>query len=272
MNTEGSLVLAIAVGFLFQGCVSASKHERLQRDYDRTATELSDCKKLGAADGLEIRDQENKIHDSEVVIKDLESRLGSTASAKSRLEGNVSEMKVALEALTKQRADAEKRIQEFHDFLKKFRSLIDTGKLTVKIVDGQMVVALSSDILFPSGSARLSDEGIESIRQVTALLVSVPDRKFQIEGFTDDVPIRTAVYPSNWELAAARSLTVVKTMLDAGIPPERISSASFGETHPVQKNDTDKGRTANRRIEIVVVPDLSSLPGYDQLQKMSSPD
>ena len=59
-------------------------------------------------------------------------------------------------------------------------------------------------------------------------------------------------------------------MLNAGMPAERISAATFGETQPVATNDTDEGRAANRRIEIVIVPDLSQLPGYDELQKISN--
>jgi len=265
------LFVCVALGFLLQGCVSSSKHKQLQSEYDTTKAALNDSKKAQADDEKKIQEEEGKVHDLDVVIKTLEAKLGSTSSAKVKLEGNVAEMKVALEALTKQRTEAEKRIQDFRDFVKKFKSLTDTGTLTVKIVDGQMVVALSSDVLFPSGSARLSKEGAEALQKVSVLLASVSDRKFQIEGFTDNVPIKTAMFPSNWELASARALTVLKTMLDAGLAPERISAASFGENHPVQSNDTPEGKAANRRIEIVVVPDLSSLPGYDQLQKMSSP-
>ena len=75
---------------------------------------------------------------------------------------------------------------------------------------------------------------------------------------------------SNWELAAARALTVVKTMVEAGLPAERISAASYGEHKPARANDSQEGKAANRRIEIVVVPDLSSLPGFDELKRASA--
>jgi len=265
------LSLAIILGFMTQACVSASKHDKLKQDFDKANVEITDYKgKLSTAEA-KIKESENKLHEMDVLIKDLQAKLGTTASAKTKLEGNIAEMKTALETLTKQRSEAEQRIKEFRDFVKKFKSLTDTGKLTVKIVNGQMVVTMSSDVLFASGSAKLSKAGTEAIQQVTSLLVSVQDRKFQVEGFTDNMPIKTALFPSNWELASARALTVVKTMVEAGMPSERVSAASFGETHPVQSNDTDAGRSANRRIEIVVIPDLSTLPGYDQLQKMASP-
>lgn len=262
------LSLSVTVTAL-SACVSASKHQALQHEYDTTRNNLATCDSKLAADDKSIQDLQGKIHDEDVIVKNLESKLGSTSSEKRKLEGNVTEMKKALEALTKERAEAQQRIKEFRELTAKFKSLIDTGKLTIKIVDGQMVVAMSSDVLFSSGSARLSKDGKSAVEQVTTLLASVPNRKFQIEGFTDNVPIKTAAFPSNWELASARAMTVLKTMLDGGMPPERVSAASFGETHPIQANETDEGRAANRRIEIVVVPDLSTLPGYDQLQKLA---
>ena len=88
------------------------------------------------------------------------------------------------------------------------------------------------------------------------------------EGHTDDVPIKTAKFPSNWELGAARALVVLRTLEEGGVTPAQLSAATYGENRPTAKNDSDEGRAANRRIEIVVVPDLSDLPGYDELQKL----
>ena len=139
-----------------------------------------------------------------------------------------------------------------------------------EIVDGRMVVVLASDVLFASGSANLSRDGKSAIGEVAALLADIPDRKFQIEGHTDNVPIRTAVYPSNWELASARALTVLKTMLEAGMPADRISAASFGDSKPARDNETPEGKAANRRIEIVVTPDLSTLPGLEELNRVAT--
>ncbi|HVE81711.1 MAG TPA: OmpA family protein, partial [Myxococcales bacterium] len=150
------------------------------------------------------------------------------------------------------------------------KTLIDAGKLKVRIREGRMVVALATDVLFPSGSSTLSKDGKAAIAEVAGLLASIPDRKFQIEGHTDNVPVRGGQYFANWGLAANRALTVLSTMIDAGLPPERISAASFGDSAPAKPNDTPENRAANRRIEIVVVPDLASLPGFDELQRVSN--
>jgi chemotaxis protein MotB len=133
-----------------------------------------------------------------------------------------------------------------------------------------MVVNLSSDILFPSGSAAVSKDGKAALVEVAQVLAQIPDRKFQVEGHTDNVPIKTDAFPSNWELASARALVVTKTLVDAGLPASRVSAASFGDTKPSASNGTQEGRAQNRRIEIVVVPDLSSLPGFEELQRLGS--
>ncbi len=271
--TKTTIKILFCVTFLaaLSACVSAGKYKKLQKSDDATAASLTSAQAEVSSDAKQIQDLKGKIHDEEMIVANLEGKLGKSKSARQKLEGNVATMKQALQALNKERAEAEQRIKEFQELTAKFKSLTDTGKIAIKIVDGQMVVAMSSDVLFPSGSARLSKDGLATIQQVTPLLVSVPNRRFQIEGFTDNVPIKTAKFPSNWELASGRAMTVLKTMLDAGMPPERVSAASFGETHPIAPNDTDQGRAANRRIEIVVVPDLSTLPGYNQLQKLSGP-
>lgn len=132
-----------------------------------------------------------------------------------------------------------------------------------------MIVELPSDILFKSGSSRLSEKGETSIKEVAQVLATIPDREFQIEGHTDNVPIKTSKYPSNWELASDRAITVLNTMMNSGMSPERISIASFGEHKPLNTNETTEEKAANRRIEIVVMPDLSTLPGFDELNDLS---
>ncbi|TGK06832.1 endoflagellar motor protein [Leptospira semungkisensis] len=164
--------------------------------------------------------------------------------------------------------ETNRRVEEYRNLLSSFKSMIDSGKLKIKIVDGRMVVVLSSDILFPPGLANLSPKGIDAIKEVTGILASLPGRRFQVEGHTDDVPTGVKGY-SNWELASARALTVLHTMVKSGMPEERISAASMGASKPSVPNTTPENKAANRRIEIVIVPDLSNLPGIEELRKMS---
>lgn len=244
------------------GCVTQATYDALKMQDDRTAATLGQREKELDETRRSLEREEAKAQALAARMTQLESVLGDTQKDKSALEN-------ALVELRKRKAEAEGRITEFKALLDKFRKLIDSGKLKVSIREGRMMVELATDILFPSGSATLSKDGKVAIAEVAELLKSGPDRKFQVEGHTDNVPTKAATYKSNWELASARALNVLKTMTEAGMPPDRISAASFGETKPARTNDTPEDRAANRRIEIVVVPDLSSLPGFDELQRVA---
>lgn len=287
MRTSLLVVMAVVVS----GCVSQSTFDALQKDRDalqkdRDALDSKLAEKNKALADLESRQQrltrqnedlEARLKEEQDRAKDLTARierlsadLAAITRDKSRLQSSVEDMTKALAELEKRRAEAEARIAEFKGLLSRFRALIDAGKLKVKIVDGRMVVVLATDILFGSGSASLSKDGKTAIGEVGQVLASIPRRAFQVEGHTDDVPIATAQYPSNWELAAGRAITVLKAMVDAGLPADRISAASFADTRPVTPNDSKEARAQNRRIEIIIVPDLSQLPGFEELKALDA--
>jgi chemotaxis protein MotB len=153
-------------------------------------------------------------------------------------------------------AEVRERNQIYEEVLSRFRSLIDAGRLSVSIVRGRMVINLPQDILFASGSADLGAQGRETLAEIASVLSEFDDRKFQVEGHTDDDPISTAQFPSNWELSAGRALSVVKLLVDRGVSPELVSGAAFGEFQAVATNETAEGKRLNRRIEIVMLPNL----------------
>ncbi|MDF1563254.1 MAG: OmpA family protein [Deltaproteobacteria bacterium] len=287
----GTIVVA---GILATGCVSQKKYDALQAQLDATTRAMQtqiddrDARIVDAEQALagerqkvdqlnrrieELGRRLTKAEADRVTLEQeragLQEQLAETVRDKSKLKGSIEEMKEALADLKARKAAAEARIAEFRSLLDRFKPLIDTGKLKVKMVDGRMVVAMATDVLFTSGSAALSQEGKDAIVEVAGLLAAMEGRRFQIEGHTDDVPIRTAKFNSNWELASARATNVVKAMIDGGLPPQRVSAASFGEYKPTASNETKEDRGLNRRIEIVLVPDLDSLPGFDELKRMS---
>ncbi len=262
---------------LSTGCVTQGTYDVLKAEHEATQAELTrkndtvrnQEQRIGVLEKSEM-DLKQALAAEKENVRELNERIAAMIKDKSKLEGSVKDMTTALRELQRRRDEAEARIAEYRALLAKFKGLIDAGKLKVRIVDGRMVVVLASDVLFASGSASLSKDGKASIAEVAQLLASIPDRKFQIEGHTDNVPISTAQYPSNWELASARAITVLKTMIDAGMPHQRISAASFGDSKPAAANDTSEGKAANRRIEIIIVPDLSTLPGFEELQRVET--
>jgi chemotaxis protein MotB len=184
----------------------------------------------------------------------------------SSLKASIQEMQSALAALREQKKQTEARVAEYRKLLESFKALIDAGKLKVKVVRGRMVVELPSDVLFASGSIDLSEAGKTSVAEVGAIFVTMKGREFQVEGHTDDQPIKTERFPSNWELAAGRAIAVAQLLIKAGLSPTRVSAASFGQHRPVASNKKPDGRAQNRRIEIVLVPDLSKVPGFEELE------
>jgi len=112
-------------------------------------------------------------------------------------------------------------------------------------------------ILFDSGKAEVKPEGLVVLGKVIEILKTVNDKAIRIEGHTDNKPIvgpLTQRYPTNWELSAARAITVSRYLQKQGIEPANLSAIAFAEFKPVADNDSLEGRARNRRIEIVLVP------------------
>lgn len=179
---------------------------------------------------------------------------------KSTIATMLEEANRALAQARARQAEADARDAIYRQLRERLQSMIDAGKLNVRIVRGRMVIDLKQDILVPSGSASLSEIGKETLAEVGDALAEFPDRQFQVEGHTDNVPIKTDRFPSNWVLSTARAVSVVTLFVTRSIPPENLSAAGFGEFQPRADNGSPDGRALNRRIEVVMLPDLQALP------------
>ena len=125
--------------------------------------------------------------------------------------------------------------------------------LTILDIHGELVLRLPERLMFAVGDAQISDDGREALGLI-ADEVATRHVRLRIEGHTDNAPIRTARFPSNWELSTTRSTSVVAFLIDTKkIDPARLSAAGYGEYHPVSENDSVEGRAMNRRVDIVVV-------------------
>ncbi len=272
-------------------CVTRKDYDALQGRLDATQQELTDAraKEVSLSEALQTEEESAAALAQEVAALQAEQQsaqaeldrlngllaqtsaeLSEIVKSRSRLAASVQEMKSALATLNARKLEADKRVAEFRRMLLQFKTLIDAGTLDVRIVDGRMTLVLPMDVLFASGSARLSQAGTQALMSVGEVLATIVDKNFQVEGHTDNVPIHTNTYPSNWELASARALVVVRTLQEAGVAAGHLSAASFADNKPTASNDTEEGRAKNRRIEIVVVPDLSGLPGFDELNEISN--
>jgi chemotaxis protein MotB len=124
--------------------------------------------------------------------------------------------------------------------------------VTIRRNDFWIEVEMRTDILFPSGSARLADDAATVIERLGTVLAPFPN-PIRVEGYTDNKPIKTAVFYSNWELSAARAGSVVRVLATHGVSPDRLAVIGYGEQRPLKANDTPEGRNANRRVVIVIL-------------------
>jgi chemotaxis protein MotB len=147
------------------------------------------------------------------------------------------------------------------------KALIDANLVKVKRESLWLEVEINTDILFPSGSGDFSGQALPVLDRLAEVLARFPN-PIRVEGHTDDRPIRTAMFPSNWELSAARAASVVHEFTKVGIDPLRLEIVGFGEYHPLQPNDSPAGRNANRRVSILVLE--SSYPSEATTARASS--
>ncbi len=176
------------------------------------------------------------------------------------LQGRASELTATLE----QREEELKRLTATSRTLEeKLAAEIKRGDIKVTQAGDRIQVDLIDKVLFDSGQADVSTRGQEVLTRLGAILKDIDDRQVQISGHTDDSPITLpdlkAKFDSNWELSASRAVNVVRFLAEnAGVKPQRLSAAGYGQYRPVAGNITPKGRAANRRIEVLLLPPIQA--------------
>ncbi|MCG8418229.1 MAG: OmpA family protein [Proteobacteria bacterium] len=210
------------------------------------------------------RELEQKVASCQAEQEAVKGKHQDASASLAQVEANLNATRAELEAIRKQREETAKRLAAFKKLTEQFQKMIDAGKLDVVIRDGRMLLKLPASVLFDSGSAVLSRAGELALMEVAIILRELPERKFMIAGHTDNRPIENAGeesrYKNNWELSAARAITVTQFLIEAKLKPINLVAAGFGEHDPIGDNKTATGRQENRRIEIELLPNLSELP------------
>jgi len=128
---------------------------------------------------------------------------------------------------------------------------IAKGIVRVHLEPRGLIISLGEKGVFDSGSDQIRAEGKTLLDELATLLVTVGNY-IRVEGHTDNVPINTPQFPSNWELSGARASSVVRLFIDAGVAPGRMTATGLSDQRPVAGNDTPEGRQRNRRVAIVI--------------------
>ncbi|MFC3652637.1 flagellar motor protein MotD [Dyella humi] len=135
--------------------------------------------------------------------------------------------------------------------------LIDKNLVVVRRTPNWLEIEIRTDILFPSGVATLSPSATQVLTSLGDILAPFAN-PLRVEGYTDDVPINTAVYPSNWELSAARAASVARLFAEHGVDPDRLGIVGWGQYRPAADNESEGGRNKNRRVLVVVLSDKAT--------------
>lgn len=264
----GVLLTALAwLGVSAAGCGGYSEEE-MQAKLDRISEleqQLRDSQQATEEAQARIGALEAQNQELGQRLRDLGQEVEGLESERSGLQSSLAETQRALEELRERERQSQERLQVFRNMLSRFRQMIDSGRLRVRIVRGRMVIELAESILFASGRAQLREEGQQALTEIVQVLNTIENRQFQVAGHTDNIPMRSSRFSSNWDLSTARAVTVTRHMIEQGMQPERISAAGYADTQPVASNSSAEGRAQNRRIEIAMMPNLDELPDLSSL-------
>src|SRR5262245_58663438 len=218
--------VALASAIALAGCVSKGDYEKLEADKNG---EIAALKK----DKTSLEQQKTSLEQQQAESR---KQIAALEQQKSQLQTEVQQDKSQYDALVRGLTDEVKK-----------------GQLQIRQYKDMLTVDVAEQMFFDSGRAGLKDTGKSVLKKVGDALKGYDDKVIRVVGHTDNVPIATKVFPSNWELSVARATTVVRCLQEGGIPPDRMVASGRAEYQPVAENDTAEGRQKNRRIEITLI-------------------
>ena len=265
------ILLLLMAGVLLTSCASKKKFNELQTNYNSLQTQYQ---------AAQVQLAENR-----ATIKSLEERLAEARAANEKMTAAYAALQGSLDKSLQQNSEGNVNISKLVDeinasnkFIKqlveaKDRSdslnMVLTNNLTrslskeelkdvdVQVLKGVVYISLSDNMLYKSGSYQISDRAGETLGKIAKIITDYKDYDVLIEGNTDNVPINKTNIRNNWDLAALRASSVVQSLQnDYGVDPKRLTAGSRGEYNPIADNNTEAGRSRNRRTQIIITPKL----------------
>src|SRR5450759_4046039 len=257
-------LLFLTLSLIFTSCGpgkkllrSEAKINQLQRDSANTQSQLKDCnekvKNLVQAKASlqnEYASLQNNYNEAQNDLK------VHSAESSMTIADQAKRLKTLQDIIQSQKDIMTKLKNSIADALIKFKS----DELSVYTKDGNIYVSLEEKLVFKSGSDVVDPKGKEALKSLATVLNNTKDISVMIEGHTDNIPIKTIMFKDCLDLSAARATSIVRILtLDNGFDPIRITASGKGQFHPVKSNETDEGRSGNRRTEIILSPDLNEI-------------
>jgi Flagellar motor protein len=203
---------------------------------------------------------------SDLLDKNLSQNQQFNASMKQKSaelqakEKLLSEREAALNDLKKVVARQDSITKRLNDILRDALLGFKSDELSVEVRNGKVYVSMSDKLLFKSGSASIESKGLDAIKVLADVLGKNTEIDILVEGHTDNIPIKTAIYHDNWDLSVARAISIVRILTDEyRIAPTRLTASGKGEFSPRASNSTPEGRASNRRTEIILSPKLDEI-------------
>jgi chemotaxis protein MotB len=260
----------------------AKEREQLRQEQSRLSASLEqERQRLKGEAGEKARLQQEQSQLS-ASLEEERKRLKAEAEEKARLQQEQSQLSASLEEerkrlkaegeekarLEQERAAKEDEIRRLtktqEELSQSLKDEIAKGNIKIQQVRDRLTINMVDRVLFDSGRADIKPAGLKVLKQVSDVLNKITDKQIRIEGHTDNVPISAKLqdkFKTNWELSTTRATTVVRFLIDqGGVQPQSLSAVGYADTHPIESNDSEQGRSSNRRIEIVLYPkDLSQV-------------
>jgi len=249
--------LFLIVSILFTSCVATKKFKAsqnqvglLQMDSTQTHTQLKKCNDLVK----NLNDQKTSLlNENSLVQNDLKAL---STESKMTIADQARRLKKLQDMIQAQKDVMSKLKNSIADALMNYK----TDELSVYTKDGNVYVSLAEKLLFKSGSDIVDPKGKAALKSLAQVLNTTKDITVMIEGHTDNIPIKTALFKDNWDLSTARAISIVRLLTkENGFDSNRITASGKGEFHPVQTNETAEGRAGNRRTEVILSPDMKEL-------------
>lgn len=257
------LAVVLLAGSIFgTACVTSGTFEAKEAELATALKEKNDLKEENSKLQAKVDDLNKQIAELKKQMDQVRAYGKGKADEAGALAAGMENLQKRLDELEKQKRVAEERAAMFRSLVDKLRSMVDAGQIKVQVRNGRMLLVLPNDILFDSGKTELKPEGKDAIAKVAKVLATM-DRHFLVAGHTDNIAIKTKRFRSNWELSTERAVEVVRLLIDSGMKPSQVGAAGYAEYDPAANNATAEGQAQNRRIEIVVEPNLSELPSLE---------
>ena len=232
---------------LLTGCVSQATFDTKAKEAD-TLVALSD-------------NLQGQVKNLSAEVDALKKQQEGLQKERNALQTEKAAVEKERDVLSQKAANAERlerATQTYQDLQKKLEKEIQEGKVQLTEMKNRLTMTMVDKIIFPSGSAEISNDGKLVLDKVVSILKDIKDKRIQVEGHTDNVQIVSGLkkrFPTNWELSTARATEVVRYLQEqGGLDPKQLSATGYSEYQPVASNDKDSGKHKNRRIEIVLLP------------------